>query len=648
LKNKNIGTKWLSVAVIFIFIGTSVGPNISGDIKKVSDIFNIDFIQNYWERKNFLGEPPEEEWNNTFGGTSDDFGNSVQQTADGGYIVAGLTNSYGAGNSDVWLIKTDSDGNKEWNKTFGGTNGDYSWSVQQTDDAGYIITASTYSYGAGSCDVWLIKTDSNGSKEWDETFGGKNGDFGNSVQIVDGGYIITGSTYSYGAGSCDIWLIKTDSNGNKEWDETFGGTDVDYGESVHKTDDGGYIVTGYTYSYGVGSSDVWMIKTESNGTEQWNKTFGGIDSDFGKSVQQTDDGGYIVAGLTHSYGTGNSDVWLIKTDSNGNKEWDKTYGGIDPDLGQSVQQTADEGYIVVGYTLSYGAGFCDVWLVKTDSYGNKEWDKTLGGIEDNPYGDFGHSVEQTADGGYIVAGLTWFYGAGYYDVWLIKVETENNPPFEPANPYPEDNSVDVDIETILDWTGGDPDGDTVTYDIYFGSTNPPPKVASNQSESNYYPGSMEVDTLYYWQIVAWDDFIPYTKGPMWKFTTRGNQPPKPPILNGPKSGKEGKQYPYTFVSEDPEGHNVFYEINWGDGNVTHWDGPHESNTIITRKHKWQEQGEYVIMAKAKDIYGNESDWGKLEISMPKNKLFVFNFPLLSWLFERFPNTFPILQYVLGL
>ena len=309
-----------------------------------------------------------------------------------------------------------------WTRTFGGPRADHGYSVQQTADNGYIIAGETHSYGAGESDVWLIKTDANGDTLWTKTIGGPHYDDGYSVQqTTDGGYIIAGGTYKFSPlGNWDVYLIKTDASGNTLWTKTFGGTEGDYGYSVQQTTDGGYIIAGYTESYSVGESDVWLIKTDASGNTLWTKTFGGTEKDYGRSVQQTADGGYIIAGYTESYGAGGYDVWLIKTEANGNTLWTKTFGGTDEDKAYSVQQTADGGYIIAGYTASYGAGRYDVYLIKTGADGDTLWTRTFGGTN----WDDGYSVQQTADGGYIIAGDTHSYGAGWYDVYLIKTEPE--------------------------------------------------------------------------------------------------------------------------------------------------------------------------------------------------------------------------------
>ncbi|MBM4432470.1 MAG: hypothetical protein FJ025_00505 [Chloroflexi bacterium] len=354
------------------------------------------------------------EWWRTFGGVNADGSRSVQQTADGGYIISGYTSSYGAGFNDVYLIRTDANGYEVWEQTFGGEKVDSGYSGQLTTDGGYIIVGETQSFSSGYSDLWLIKTDPYGGKLWDKTFGGLIPEWGWSVQqTTDGGYIISGTVALI---RMDIWLIKTDASGTQLWNNAFSGGSIQAISSVHETEDGGYIIVGDSLSPETGT-DIWLIRTDSNGKKMWERKLGGSDYDYPHSFQQTADGGYIIVGETKSYGAGDADVWLIKTDRTGYKMWDKTFGGEQRDSGYSVQQTADGGYIVVGETKQYGADEADVWLIKVDSDGNKEWDKTFGGKQR----DIGYSVQQTADGGYIIAGETESYGAGGADVWLLKV-----------------------------------------------------------------------------------------------------------------------------------------------------------------------------------------------------------------------------------
>ena len=244
-------------------------------------------------------------------------------------------------------IKPRNNGDK-WMKTYGGADDEFGSSVQQTPDGGYIIFGITESFGAGREDFWLIKTDSAGNKIWDQTYGGEGADmvsFGQ--QTSDGGYIMVGWTYSFEVGKADIWLVKTDSQGNKVWDKLFGGNGYETASEVWQTSDDGFVIIGYTDSFGSGSRDMWLIKTDAEGNLLWDKTYGGIKDDQGHSMKITSDGGFILAGGKYTSQTTNKfDVWLIKTDSAGEIIWDKTYGGSEHETAWCVQQTTDGGYII--------------------------------------------------------------------------------------------------------------------------------------------------------------------------------------------------------------------------------------------------------------------------------------------------------------
>ncbi len=269
-----------------------------------------------------------------------------------------------------WALGDTSPPLEAWSRTFGGSKDDIGRYVQVTGDNGYIITGETFSSGIGGLDVYLVKTDSDGNLIWETTFGGTGNENGNSIQVTgDGGYIITGDSSSFGAPGSDVYLVKTDSDGNLLWETTFGGTSIDYGLSVQVADDGGYIITGETSFPRASGVDVYLVKTDSGGNLVWEKTFGGNGDDRGSSVQVIGDGGYIITGTTSSSGAGGNDVYLITTDSDGNLLWETTFGGNGDDRGYSVQVTGDGGYIITGTTSSSGAGGADVYLVKVGSQG---------------------------------------------------------------------------------------------------------------------------------------------------------------------------------------------------------------------------------------------------------------------------------------
>jgi hypothetical protein len=355
-------------------------------------------------------------WTGTYGGNYGSEGFSVQQTSDGGYIVAGYNAPAQSSfdRNDVYVIKTNASGDTLWSKTYGGTQNQEGNSVRQTTDGGYIVAGHTNSFGAGNHDVYLIKTNASGDTLWTRTYGGTGDDYGQSVQqTTDGGYIVAGQTSSSGAGGYDVCVIKTDASGDTLWTRTYGGTGDDYGQSVQQTSDGGYVVAGYTTSFGAGRADVYVIKTDASGDTLWTRTCGGTGDDAGYSVQQTSDKGYIIAGVLWQ---AMDDVYLIRANASGDTIWTRTYGGLFNDEAYSVRQTTDGGYIVAGWADD------DVWLIKTDASGDSLWTRSYGASES----DCGYSVQQTSDGGYIIAGCANLLYLTQSSVYLIKTDANGD------------------------------------------------------------------------------------------------------------------------------------------------------------------------------------------------------------------------------
>jgi hypothetical protein len=357
----------------------------------------------------FQGEIPEVLWERTYGNSPMSCGYSVQQTTDGGYIIAGCTCPLGSKREEIYLIKTDASGDTLWTRRYGGEACDHGYAVQETFDGGYIVAGCTYSSDGGGYDAYLTKTDAFGEMLWARTYGGKGCDYGYAVeQTPDGGYVIAGCTDS------TSYLTRTDSSGNAIWTKHYGPVSFAAVSSVRVTSDNGYVIIG---SHGA-VSDVHLTKTDANGETMWTRTYGGQGDDCGYSVQQTSDGGYIVAGVTCPFGVTDQDVYLIKTDVSGNIVWTRTYGGDGCDYGYVVQETSDGGYIVAGSYDSFCAYDYDVYLIRTDAHGDTLWTRTYGGDG----WDDGYSVEQTSDGGYVVAGGSGSFGEAHL-VYLIKVQT---------------------------------------------------------------------------------------------------------------------------------------------------------------------------------------------------------------------------------
>jgi hypothetical protein len=366
-------------------------------------------------------------WTTYIGQDGWDFGEEVQQTSDGGFIVAGVSGADVFGNPDILMVKTDEKGDTLWTANVGDPEArNYAMSVQETDDGGFILTGYTNPPGRSTMsDLYIVKTDSQGDTLWTRTVIGSGNEIGTCVrQTDDGGYIITGFTSSTNfILEYDLFLLKTDTDGYTEWVRNFGGPPCDEaGYSVEQTTDGGYIVCGYKRSApGGGYADIYLIKTDSNGIAEWEETIGGFNEDIGWDALQTSDGGYIVAGQTKSFGASSIEAYLVKVDPLGQVVWEETYGGVGDDVAYSLIITGgvgeDEEYVMAGKTCSFGDGDEDLYLFKVDANSYLIWEWVAGGSDD----EAGRSIWETSDGAYVVAGNTGSFAAEVWDVFLMKV-----------------------------------------------------------------------------------------------------------------------------------------------------------------------------------------------------------------------------------
>jgi hypothetical protein len=444
---------------------------------------------------------PTIEWQTCLGGSGGEEGHSIQQTSDGGYIVAGLSTSNdgdvsgGHGASDFWVVKLDSSGQIKWQKALGGSKSDAAYFMCLTSDGGCLVVGSTYSNDGdvsdnkGDADYWVVKLSENGTLEWQRSFGGSGEDRAYSaLQTTDGSFMVVGKTYSTDGdisttlGFGDIWVIKISSTGEILWEISFGGSSEETPQTIKQTNDGGFVIAGETLSNNGdvsgnnGSVDCWVLKIDAFGNFEWQNTLGGTGIDFFNDIVQTTDGGYAAIGAVASGNTGDItghhgafDAWVVKLDNSGELIWQKAFGGSDSDWGRVITQTSDNGLVIGletrstdGNASNHSTESQDWWILKLNASGDTQWENFLGGgkIENC------RSIQQTTDGGFILAGQTYSNDGdvsglqGATDIWVVKLSPETTSPtlspfaHNPLELYPNpaSQSITVQIPGDLDET----------------------------------------------------------------------------------------------------------------------------------------------------------------------------------------------------
>jgi hypothetical protein len=369
-------------------------------------------------------ELPDEEttivYEKTIGGDEADYGFAILKTANNGIMIAGHTFSFGAGQSDVYCIRADTTGDTIWTSTYGGSTIDEARSMIQTSNGNFVIVGYTDSYGMGWTDVYVLSIDQSGALLWSKTYGTPRSERGRAgIQTLDDYYLIAGYTECPSGNNTDLYLIKANENGDTIWTRAYGDT-LQFDETAYgviETDDRCYVLLGEKrYSFGWGW--IWLMKTDSLGDSVWADVYGGSEWDRGHSILRTDDNCYIITGSIESDTEDNADVLLMKIDDTGSELWTMKYGGSADDIGYSVIKASGGGYIITGSTKSFGNQWEeDVYLIKTNAEGDEEWSESFGGS----LPDYGYSALEMDDGSLIIGGCTSSYGAGSYDVYLLKI-----------------------------------------------------------------------------------------------------------------------------------------------------------------------------------------------------------------------------------
>ena len=368
---------------------------------------------------NILAQGPDTLWTKTYGGSGADAARSMIRNSDGNIVVTGFTQNLQGNGLDIWILNIDTLGDTIWTVSYGGASNDDAVEIIQSLDGGYFVIGNTESFGAGMTDIWLLKTDADGDTLWTRTFGDSSQDVANSGYLSsDGGVIISGSRIVPTGVGYDGWLIKTDTLGDTVWTKSYGlpsSVNLEYGTSVLETYDGFTVWTTKAIAVGTGVAFTLISKYDNQGELLWRKGFDVPGEEQFNSIIETSDGGFILTGWRVSESDGSIDLWLAKTDSNGDSVWTKSYGGSKEDVGYDVLQTDDNGYLITGYTQSFGAGGKDLWVIRTDSLGDSLWTRTYGG----ELGDEGWDIIRFGSSEYLIIGNTQSFGNGSYDIWLL-------------------------------------------------------------------------------------------------------------------------------------------------------------------------------------------------------------------------------------
>ncbi len=364
-------------------------------------------------------QPPDLLWSQTYGGLSPEKGYAVKELPDGGFIFAGETQSFGAGSFDVYLVRTNADGDTMWTRTYGGASYDFGYGVCLTPDGGFLVAGVTLSYGAGGREGLAIRVDADGNLVWLQAYGGTSHDaFMDIHRTAEDTYVMVGTSYSLGPGTGGLWVVMIDDTGQIIWQRSYGGAGADTGWRVLQTSDGGFIVGGFTTSFGAGDKDLWLVKLDSEGNYVWDHTYGGAGDDRGYGLALAPEGCYLLTGYTSSFGAGGTDMYLVMADPLGMPSWTHTYGGAGNEVGYAVVTPCTGGILLAGSTTSVAPGDLNTYVIHTDAFGDPVWTTTDYAV---PGDDWAEALQETQDGGFVLAGSADPGSLGNRQMYLVRL-----------------------------------------------------------------------------------------------------------------------------------------------------------------------------------------------------------------------------------